>query len=94
MQIVDKFRRYDNATQSFQDFVDFLRQNPRYDQVMNLVDQGKANVTSATGKLKGAKGALKFTGFYDRDKGGFNQELKSLQEHIVEAMDELPGQRS
>ena len=32
---------------------------------------GKAKVTSATGKLKGAKGTLKFTGTYDRGAGTF-----------------------
>ena len=42
VQITDQFRRYDNATQSFQDFVNFLRDNPRYQGVMNLVDQGQA----------------------------------------------------
>jgi D-alanyl-D-alanine carboxypeptidase/D-alanyl-D-alanine-endopeptidase (penicillin-binding protein 4) len=31
---------------------------------------------------------------YDRDRGGLNPELKGLQERMVEAMDELPGQRS
>jgi flagellar protein FlgJ len=54
VQITDQFRRYDNATQSFQDFVDFLRDNPRYQGVMNLVDQGKANVGNFVQGLKDA----------------------------------------
>lgn len=32
---------------------------------------GRATVTRATGKLKGAKGTLKFTGDYDRGTGAF-----------------------
>jgi len=37
---------------------------------------GKANVTSATGKLKKAKGTLKFTGIYDRNAGTFSVKFK------------------
>jgi hypothetical protein len=37
---------------------------------------GKANVTSATGKLKKAKGQLKFTGVYDRGQGTFSVKFK------------------
>lgn len=54
VQITDQFRRYDNATQSFSDFVDFLRQNPRYQNVMSLVDQGKADVGTFVQGLKDA----------------------------------------
>ena len=54
VQITDQFRRYDNATQSFQDFVNFLRDNPRYQGVMNLVDQGQANVGNFVQGLKDA----------------------------------------
>jgi len=39
-------------------------------QVFSLV--GHATVVSATGKLKKAKGTLKFTGTYDRSNGSFN----------------------
>jgi hypothetical protein len=38
----------------------------------------KATVTKATGKLKRAKGALRFTGFYDRDKGNFDVKFTGL----------------
>jgi len=37
---------------------------------------GKAKVTSATGKLKKAKGTLKFTGIYDRNAGTFSVKFK------------------
>ena len=37
---------------------------------------GKAKVTKATGKLKKAKGTLKFTGVYDRDAGTFTVKFK------------------
>ena len=36
---------------------------------------GKAKVTSATGKLKGAKGTLKISGSYDRSAGTFKVKL-------------------
>jgi len=39
-------------------------------QVFSL--SGKANVTTGTGKLKKAKGLLKFTGVYDRGQGTFS----------------------
>ena len=39
-------------------------------QVFSL--SGKANVTSGAGKLKKAKGLLKFTGVYDRGQGTFS----------------------
>ena len=39
---------------------------------------GKATVTSATGKLKGATGPLKFSGFYDRDKGNFSAKFTGV----------------
>jgi hypothetical protein len=37
---------------------------------------GKAKVTTATGKLKKAKGTLKFTGVYDRNAGTFTVKFK------------------
>ena len=37
---------------------------------------GKAKVVKATGKLKKAKGTLKFTGVYDRDAGTFTVKFK------------------
>jgi hypothetical protein len=37
---------------------------------------GKAKVTKGTGKLKKAKGTLKFTGVYDRDAGTFTVKFK------------------
>ena len=43
-------------------------------QVFSL--SGKANVTSGTGKLKNAHGALKFTGVYDRGQGTFSVKFK------------------
>ena len=43
-------------------------------QVFSL--SGKANVTSATGKLAKAKGTLKFTGVYDRGAGTFSVKFK------------------
>jgi hypothetical protein len=43
-------------------------------QVFSL--SGKANVTSATGKLKKAKGTLTFTGTYDRGAGTFAVKFK------------------
>ena len=43
-------------------------------QVFSL--SGKANVTSATGKLAKAKGVLRFTGVYDRGAGTFSVKFK------------------
>jgi len=40
--ITDTFRAYNNATESFNDFVDFLRSNPRYQPLLAQVRPGSA----------------------------------------------------
>jgi hypothetical protein len=42
----------------------------------NISFSGSAKVTSGTGKFRGAKGTLRFTGHYDRAGGTFNVKLR------------------
>lgn len=42
----------------------------------NISFSGRAKVKSGTGKFRGAKGTLRFTGHYDRSSGAFNVKLQ------------------
>lgn len=51
------------------------------DDQNNISFSGSAKVIGATGKLKGARGKLHFSGHYDRGTGAFNVKLTGTLKH-------------
>lgn len=51
------------------------------DQANNISFSGSAKVTGGTGKFRGVKGTLRYSGHYDRGTGAFTVRLRGTLKH-------------